>query len=44
MIRLWAMIERMFGRLKDFRGPATRHDAFARNFISTTIIAAIVLW
>ncbi len=38
------LIERMFGRLKDFRRIATRHDKLARNFFSATIIAAIVIW
>jgi len=38
------LIERMFGRLKDFRRIATRYDKLARNFFSAAIIAAIVTW
>ena len=38
------LIERMFGRLKDFRRIATRYDKLARNFFSATLIAAIVIW
>jgi transposase len=30
-----ATIERMFGRLKDFRRVATRYDKLARNFLAT---------
>jgi transposase len=37
-------IERMFGRLKDFRRVATRYDKLARNFLSAAILAATVLW
>lgn len=35
-------IERMFGRIKDFRRIATRYDKLARNFLSAVQIAAIV--
>ena len=38
------LIERMFGRLKDFRRIATRYDKLARNFFSAVLIAAIVIW
>jgi transposase len=30
-------IERMFGRLKDFRRIATRYDRLAQNFLAATI-------
>ena len=35
-------IERMFGRLKDFRRVATRYDKLAETFHATICIAAIV--
>jgi len=35
-------IERMFGRLKDFRRIATRYDRLAVNFLAAVHIAAIV--
>ena len=38
------LIERMFGRIKDFRRIATRYDKLARNFLSAVLIAAIVIW
>ncbi len=38
------LIERMFGRIKDFRRIATRYDKLARNFLSAVMIAAIVIW
>jgi putative transposase len=38
------LIERMFGRLKDFRRVATRYDKLARNFLSGVLIAAAVIW
>ncbi len=38
------LIERMFGRLKDFRRIATRYDKLARNFLATIAIAAAILW
>jgi transposase len=37
-------IERMFGRLKDFRRVATRYDKLARNYLAAVAIAAIVIW
>ena len=38
------LIERMFGRLKDFRRIATRYDKLARNFLASALIAAMVIW
>ncbi len=38
------LIERMFGRIKNFRRIATRYDKLARNFLSAVLIAAIVIW
>ena len=38
------LIERMFGRLKDFRRVATRYDKLARNFLAGILLAAIVIW
>jgi transposase len=38
------LIERMFGRLKDFRRIATRYDKLKRNFLAGATIAAIVVW
>lgn len=38
------LIERMFGRLKDFRRIATRYDKLARNFIAAIAIATIITW
>jgi transposase len=38
------LIERMFGRLKDFRRVATRYDKLARNFLAGVLIAALVVW
>jgi transposase len=35
-------IERMFGRLKDFRRIATRYDKLVKNFIAALCIAATV--
>ncbi|MGY2995040.1 transposase [Mesorhizobium sp. URHB0026] len=35
-------IERMFGRLKDFRRIATRYDRSATNFLATVCLAATV--
>jgi transposase len=35
-------IERMFGRLKDFRRVATRYDKLAETLHATVCIAAIV--
>ena len=33
-------IERMFGRLKDFRRIATRYDRLAQNFLAAVCLAA----
>ncbi|WP_439530831.1 transposase, partial [Pannonibacter sp.] len=38
------VIERMFGRLKEFRRIATRYDRNARNFLSSICIAATVCY
>ena len=38
------VIERCYGRLKDFRRVATRYDKLARNFFSTVCLAAVVLF
>lgn len=38
------MIERAFGRLKDWRRIATRYDKLAINFESAIAIAAIIIW
>jgi transposase len=35
-------IERMFGRLKDFRRIATRYDRLAQNYLAAVHLAAIV--
>jgi len=35
-------IERMFGRLKDFRRIATRYDKLADNFLAAVCLAATV--
>ena len=37
-------IERMFGRLKDFRRIATRYDRLAQNFLAAAYLAAIVCY
>jgi transposase len=42
--RLRNLIERMFGRLKDFRRVATRYDKLARNFLAAVTIAATIIW
>lgn len=42
--RLRNLIERMFGRLKDFRRIATRYDKLARNFLAAVAIAATIIW
>jgi transposase len=44
LYRLRNLIERMFGRLKDFRRIATRYDKLARNFLAGVAIAAMVIW
>ena len=38
------LIERMFGRLKDFRRIATRYDKLARNFLAGVLLAAAILY
>ena len=38
------LIERMFGRLKDFRRIATRYDKLARNFLAGVMLAAAIIW
>ena len=38
------LIERMFGRLKDFRRIATRYDKLARNFLAAIVLAATLTW
>ncbi len=42
--RLRNVIERTFGRLKDWRRIATRYDKLARNFMAAVAIAAIVIY
>jgi transposase len=37
-------IERMFGRLKDFRRIATRYDRLAQNFHAAVCIAAVICY
>jgi transposase len=37
-------IERMFGRLKDFRRIATRYDRLARNFLAAVCLAATLCY
>lgn len=37
-------IERMFGRLKDFRRIATRYDRLAQNYLAAVALAATVLF
>ena len=37
-------IERMFGRLKDFRRIATRYDRLARNFLAAVCLVAAIIW
>ena len=39
------VIERMFGRLKDFRRVATRYDKLARNYLAGLCLgAAVTYW
>ena len=38
------LVERFFGKLKQFRRVATRYDKLVRNFYGFVIIAAIVMW
>jgi len=35
-------IERMFGRIKDWRRVATRYDKLARNFMAALCLAALI--
>jgi transposase len=35
------LVERMWCRLKDWRRLATRYDKLARNFLATTLLAAV---
>lgn len=37
-------VERMFGKLKEFRRIATRYDKLIRNFMGFVKLAAIYLW
>ena len=37
-------IERMFGRIKDFRRIATRYDKLARNFLAAVCLVATVCY
>jgi transposase len=37
-------IERMFGRLKDFRRVATRYDRLAQNFLAAVCLAATICY
>ena len=37
-------IERMFGRLKDFRRIATRYDRIAENFLAAVCLAATLCY
>jgi len=39
------VIERMFGRMKDWRRIATRYDRLARNFLSAiALVATVCFW
>ena len=38
------VIERMFGRLKDFRRVATRYDKNAENFLAGLCLAALICY
>jgi transposase len=38
------LIERMWGRIKDFRRVATRYDKLARNFHAGVALAALITW
>jgi len=37
-------IERMFGRIKDFRRIATRYDKLGRNFLAAVCLVATVCY
>ena len=38
------LIERVWGRMKDYRRIATRYDKLARNFASSVALVAIIIW
>jgi transposase len=38
------VIERAFSHIKDWRRVATRYDKLARNFRSTVLLAAMIIW
>jgi transposase len=38
------LIERMFGRMKDWRRIATRYDRYAHTFLSAICIAATIIY
>ena len=38
------VIDRTFGRLKDWRRIATQYDKLARNFMAAVVIATIVIY
>ena len=38
------LVERFFGKLKQFRSVATRYDKLIQNFYGFVIIAAIIIW
>ena len=38
------LVERLFGKLKQFRRVATRYDKHIQNYLGFVAIAAIVLW
>ena len=38
------VIERMFGRLKDFRRVATRYDKNAKNYMAALCLAALICY
>ena len=38
------VIDRMFGRLKDFRRVATRYDKNAENFLAALCLAALICY
>ena len=38
------LVENTFGKLKRYRGVATRYDKLARNYASTVTLACIMMW
>ena len=38
------VIERMYGKLKQFRRVATRYDKLASSYLAFVLVAAIYLW